>query len=62
MVCGSLPFLDVIIRSVRENNNRISNKLTRLYPVLAEKQTIAEHICHTVMEAFSNSTGNEETS
>lgn len=54
--------LDVIIRSVRENNNRISNKLTKLYPVLAEKQVIAEHICHAVMAAFSDSTGNEETS
>lgn len=50
------------IHSVREKSNRHSNKLTSLCPVLAEKQVIAERICHSVMAVFSDSTDNEETS
>jgi len=51
--------LDVIIRSVRENNNRISNKLTKRYPLLADKPALAERIREAVAEAFADTPDDE---
>ena len=46
--------LDVIIRSVRENGNHISNKLIKRYPLLEQNPALAEHIVAAVIEAFSH--------
>ena len=51
--------LDVIIRSVRENGNRISNKLTKRYPLLADKPALAEHIRDAVAGAFADTSSDE---
>lgn len=51
--------LDVIIRSVRENGNRISNKLTKRYPLLADKPMLAERILEAIVEAFADAPGED---
>ena len=51
--------LDVIIRSVRENGNRISNKLTKRYPLLADKPALAERIRDAVAGAFADTSSDQ---
>ncbi|MCL6262067.1 Fic family protein [Craterilacuibacter sp. RT1T] len=53
--------LDVIIRSVRENGNRISNKLIKRYPLLEQNPALAEHIVVAVIEAFSHALASGHT-
>ncbi|TIC80348.1 Fic family protein [Crenobacter intestini] len=53
--------LDVIIRSIRENNNRVSNKLLKRYPLLEKNPALAEKIAGIVQDAFSASAPAERT-
>ncbi|QBJ76915.1 Fic family protein [Aquitalea sp. USM4] len=51
--------LDVIIRSVRESGNRISGKLGKRYPLLAEKPALAARIIDAISRAFGDDTAEQ---
>lgn len=44
--------LDNIIRSVRQNSNKLSNSLRKRYPLLAEQPDLAEQIVALIVDAF----------
>lgn len=44
---------DVIIRSIRENGNRLFNKLLKRSPLLEHKPDQASKIVATIVDAFS---------
>jgi len=45
--------LDVIIRSVRQSGNTISNNLRKRFPLLEEKPDLGERIIGVIVDAFS---------
>ena len=46
------PDIDRIIRSVRENDGQLSNKLLKLYPLLDQRDELAQQIATVIQEAF----------